>query len=119
MTSSDPLFQPGLRLRVFLGESQVWQGKPLAQALLELAWSQGIAGATVFKGVEGFGPEHYLSTERLPDVAVNLPVIIEMVDQEAAIARTLPYLDEMVPRGMITTSPVSILLNKHPSSQAR
>jgi len=109
MTSSYPRFQPGLRLRIFLGESQVWQGRPLAQALLELAWSQGIAGATVFKGVEGFGPEHYLSTERFPDVAVNLPVIIEMVDQEEAIARILPDLDEMVPRGMITISLVNIL----------
>src|SRR5487761_313543 len=105
MTKSDPLFQPGLRLRIFLGESQLWQGKPLAQAILELAWRQGIAGATVFKGVEGFGPEHYLSTERLPDVAINLPVMVEIVDQEAAIARLLPFLDEMVPQGMMTTSP--------------
>jgi uncharacterized protein len=109
MTSHYPLFQPGLRLRIFLGESQTWHGQPLAQALLELAWNQGIAGATIFKGVEGFGPEHFLSTERLPDVAVNLPVIVEIVDQEAAIARLLPYLDEMVPQGMITTSPVNFL----------
>ena len=109
MTSNSPFFQPGLRLRIFLGESQMWHSKPLAQALLEMAWNQGMAGATLFKGIEGFGPEHYLSTERLPDVAVNLPVIVEIVDQEAAIARLLPYLDEMVPRGMITTSPVQIL----------
>jgi PII-like signaling protein len=109
MTKSYPLFQPGLRLRIFLGEAQVWHGKPLAQALLELAWSQGIAGAIVFRGVEGFGPEHHLSTERLPDVAVNLPVIVEMVDQKAAIEQLLPSLAEMVHRGMITTSPVNIL----------
>lgn len=109
MTSIDSVFQPGLRLRIFLGEAQTWHGKPLAQALLELAWGQGIAGATVFKGIEGFGPEHYLSTERFPDVAINLPVIMEMVDQEEAIARILPSLDEMVPRGMITISQVRIL----------
>ncbi len=109
MANLYPVFQSGLRLRIFLGESQVWQGRPLAQALLELAWSQGIAGATLFKGVEGFGPEHFLSTDRLPDVAINLPVIVEIVDQEEAINRLLPYLDEMVPRGMITTSPVRIL----------
>jgi PII-like signaling protein len=109
MTDTLSLFQPGLRLRIFLGEAQTWHGKPLAQALLELAWHEGIAGATVFKGVEGFGPEQYLSTERLPDAAVNLPVIVEMIDQEAAIARLLPHLDEMVSRGMITTSPVSML----------
>ncbi len=109
MTSAKHEFQPGLRLRIFLGEAQTWHGKPLAQALLELAWNQGIAGATVFKGAEGFGPEHYLSTERLPDVAVNLPVVVEMIDREEAIARMLSSLDQMVPRGMITTSPVRIL----------
>lgn len=109
MTSTPNVFQAALRLRIFLGEAQTWHGKPLAQALLELAWNQGIAGATVFKGVEGFGPEHYLSTERIPDVAINLPVIVEIIDQEEAIARILPYLDEMVPRGMITTSQVRIL----------
>ena len=109
MANTENTFQPGLRLRIFLGEAQGWHGKPLAQALLELAWNRGIAGATVFKGVEGFGPEHYLSTERLPDVAVNLPVVVEMVDREEAIARLMPFLDEMVPRGMITTTPVQIL----------
>lgn len=109
MTERHRVFLPGLRLRIFLGESQQWRGKPLAQALLELAWNRGIAGATIFKGVEGFGPEHYLSTERLPDVAVNLPVVVEMIDQEAAIERLLPLLDEMVKRGMITTTPVRIL----------
>lgn len=109
MTGSHPLFQSGLRLRIFLGEAQMWHGKSLALALLELAWNRGIAGATAMKGIEGFGSEQYLSTERLPDVAVNLPLIVEMVDQEAAIVRLLPWLDEMIPRGMITTSPVSIL----------
>lgn len=109
MTSRQSIFQSGLRLRVFVGETRTWRGKPLAQAILELAWSQGLAGATVFKGVEGFGPEHYLSTERLPDVAINLPVIIEIVDQTATIERFLPLLDELVPQGMITTTPVSIL----------
>jgi PII-like signaling protein len=110
MSNTLPSFQPGLRLRIYLGESQIWQGKPLSHALLELARNQGLAGATIYKGVEGFGPEHFLSTERLPDVAINLPVIVEIVDQEAAITRLLPYLDSMVPRGMITSSPVQILV---------
>lgn len=109
MTRTPIVFQPGLRLRIFVGEARTWQGKPLAQAILELAWGQGLAGATVFKGAEGFGPEHYLSTERLPDVAINLPVIIEIVDQTAAIEQFLPLLDELVSQGMITTTPVSIL----------
>jgi PII-like signaling protein len=109
MVSTQSTFQAGLRLRIFVGEAQTWHGKPLAQALLELAWSQGIAGATVFRGIEGFGPEHHLSTERLPDVAINLPVIVEMIDREEAITQFLPLLDEVVAQGMITTSPVRIL----------
>jgi PII-like signaling protein len=109
MNDKSSVFQSGLCLRLFLGEGQTWQGKPLAQVLLDLAWSQGIAGATVFKGIEGFGPEHYLSTERLPDVAIHLPVIVEIVDEEEAIERFLPLLDDMVAQGTITTSPVQIL----------
>lgn|SRR5690242_15255118 len=109
MIEKQTVFQPGLRLRLFLGEGQTWQGRPLAQAVLELAWSQGIAGAIVFKGIEGFGPDQFLSTERLPDVAIDLPVIVEIVDGEEAIARLLPLLDDMVGQGMITTSPVRIL----------
>lgn len=108
----NPFFQPGLCLRIFLGEAQMWRGKPLAQALLELAWQQGIAGATIIRGIEGFGPEHYLSTDRLPDVATNLPVIVEMIDREEAIAHLLPSLDEMIPRGMIMTTPVRMLVRE-------
>jgi PII-like signaling protein len=103
------VFQPDIRLRIFLGEPQFWPGKPLAQALLERAWSQGIAWATVFKGVKGFGPEHHLSTEHLPDVAINLPAIATVADKETTIARLLLFLDEVVPRGMITTSSVTII----------
>lgn len=108
MTERQNLFVSGLRLSIFLGESQEWEGKPMAQALVELAWSQGIAGATVFKGIEGFGPEHLLSTERFPDVADNLPVIVEFIDEQTSIERILPQLDTMVNRGMITTTPVRI-----------
>lgn len=104
-----PSFQPGQRLRIFLSEAQEWQGKPLYRALLELAWRQGIAGATILRGVEGFGPEHYLTTERFPDIAENLPMIIEIVDLPENIERLLPHLDAMVPRGIITLSPVSIV----------
>ena len=108
-TSEQAHFQQGQRLRIFLGEAREWHGKPLHRALLELAWRQGIAGATVLRGVEGFGPEQYISTERLPELADNLPVIIEIVDSSEQIERFLPLLDEMVPRGMITVSPVTIV----------
>ena len=104
-----PTFQPGKRVRIFLGEAHTWQGKPLHQAILERAWRQGIAGATVLRGIEGFGPEHHLSTERLPEIAENLPVVIEIVERVEQIERFLPLLDEMVSQGMITVSDVRIV----------
>ena len=107
--TSNTFFRPGKRLRIFVGEAQEWQGKPLYSALLELAHQQGASGATVWKGIEGFGPAHHLSTDRLPDIADNLPVIIEIVESEACIERLLPHLDGIVQRGMITVSPVEIV----------
>lgn len=102
-------FQAGKRVRIFLSEAQLWQGKPLHRAIVELAWRQGIAGATILRGVEGFGPEQHLTTERFVDLADNLPVVLEMVDTTEQIERLLPLLDAMVPRGMITVTDVQIV----------
>lgn len=115
MEKQQPLFQSGQRLRIFVGEAQEWQGKPLHRAILELSWRHGMAGATVWRGIEGFGPHHHLSTERFVDFTENLPVIVEIVDQAENIERLLPHLDTMVPRGMITVSPVRIVRRGDPS----
>src|SRR2546421_2768147 len=109
MNRIQPLPRKGKRLRIFLGEAQQWQDKPLSRALVELAQQQGMAGATVFPGIEGFGPEHHLSTERLPDIADNLPMIVEIVESEERIEALLPLLDRLVQRGMITVTPVEIV----------
>lgn len=109
MNTRQPLPRKGKRLRIFIGEAQEWQGKPLYRALVELAQQQGIAGATVFRGIEGFGPEHHLSTDRLPDIADNLPMIVEIVESEERLEALLPLLDRLVQRGMITTAPVEIV----------
>jgi hypothetical protein len=107
--TSITFFRPGKRLRIFVGEAQEWQGKPLSRAILELAQHYDIAVAIVYRGVEGFGPEHHLSTDRLPDIADNLPIIIEMVDSDEHIAHMLPSLDRIVQRGMMTLSSVEIV----------
>ncbi len=99
----------GKRIRIFVGEAEEWQGKPLYRAILELAQREGAAGATVVRGIEGFGPQHHLTTERLPDIADNLPLQIEIVDSPERIERLLPLLDAMVQRGMITVMPVQII----------
>jgi PII-like signaling protein len=99
----------GKRLRIFLGEAQEWQGKPLYRVILETVWQQGAAGATVMRGIEGFGPEHHLSSERLPDISANLPIVIEVVDRDERIDALLPLLDHIVQRGMISVTPVEIV----------
>ncbi|HLJ32667.1 MAG TPA: DUF190 domain-containing protein [Ktedonobacteraceae bacterium] len=99
----------GKRIRIFIGEAEEWQGKPLYRAILELAQRQGVAGATVTRGIEGFGPEHHLSSDRLPDIADNLPLIVEIVESVEKVEELLPLLDRMVQRGMITIAPVEIV----------
>jgi uncharacterized protein len=99
----------GKRIRIFIGEAEEWQGKPLYRAILELVQRQGAAGATVMRGIEGFGPEHHLSTDRLPDIADNLPLIVEVVESAEKVEALLPLLDRMVQRGMITVAPVEIV----------
>lgn len=99
----------GQRVRIFIGEAEEWQGKPLYRAIIELAQQQEVMGVTVLRGIEGFGPEHHLSTDRLPDIADNLPLIVEIVEHAQKIVALLPLLDHLVPRGMITVSPVEIV----------
>lgn len=109
VTSSNSLPRLGKRIRIFIGEAEQWQGKPLYRAILEQAQRQGVAGATVMRGIEGFGPEHHLSSDRLPDIADNLPLIVEIVESAEKVENLLPLLDSMVQRGMITVAPVEIV----------
>jgi PII-like signaling protein len=102
----------GKRISIYLGEVETWQGKPLYRVILELAQQQGIAGATVMRGIEGFGPEHHLSTERLPDISENLPLVMEIVESEAKVDAFLPLLARLVERGMITVTPVAIVYDE-------
>jgi PII-like signaling protein len=99
----------GKRIRIFVGEAEEWRGQPLYRALLELAQREGLAGATVLRGIEGFGPAHHLSTERLPDLAANLPLMIEIVDTVEQVERFLPHLKQIVEHGLITLTPVEII----------
>lgn len=100
---------PGKRLRLFVGEAEMWQGKPLAQVIVEQAREYGIRGASVVRGIEGFGPEHHLSTERFPDIAVNLPLIVDLIDTPKHIEAILPLLDRLLQRGMISAVPIEII----------
>lgn len=99
----------GLRLRIFIHESMRHEHQPLYAALVERARREGLAGATVFRGIEGYGQHRHLHTNRLLDVSDDLPMIVEIVDTTEAIRRFLPLLDALIPHGIATLSPVQIL----------
>jgi len=99
----------GKLLRIFIGESDHWHGKPLYDAIVERVRSEGLAGATVFRGIEGFGADSRMHTSRILRLSEDLPVLIEIVDTEDRIDRVLPMLDEMVGEGMITVERVHII----------
>jgi hypothetical protein len=90
-------------VRIFLGESDKWHHTPLARAILERLRAGGFAGATVVHGVAGFGPNSVIHTASLIELSADLPVVIEVVDDQAHVDRLLPILDEMITGGALVT----------------
>ncbi len=99
----------GLLLRIYLGESDHWHGKPLYQAIVERMREQGLAGSTVLRGIEGFGAKQHLHTSRILRLSEDLPILIEAVDAEDKIRAILPEIDEMLGDGLITLERVEVL----------
>lgn len=99
----------GTLLRIFIGESDTWHGKPLYQAIVERVREEGLAGATVLRGIEGFGAHSRIHTTRILRLSEDLPVVIEIVDTPDRIERVRPLLDEMVKEGMVTLERVEII----------
>jgi uncharacterized protein len=99
----------GLLVRIYIGESDQWEGRPLYRAIVGLLRDRGIAGATVLRGIEGFGANAHLHTSRILRLSEDLPVLIEVVDQEDRIRAILPELDGMVSDGLITLEKVEVL----------
>jgi len=99
----------GLRLRVFVQEALRCGHKPVYVTIVERARREGLAGAVVFRAIEGFGLHHHLHTIRMVDLSTDLPMIVEIVDRVEAIQRFLPLVRELVPHGAATLSPVRIL----------
>ena len=90
-------------VRIFLGESDRWRRTPLSRAILERLRADGFAGATVTHGVAGFGANSIIHTANLIELSSDLPVIIEVVDDQAHVDRLLPILDEMISGGALVT----------------
>jgi uncharacterized protein len=97
-------------MRIFIGESDKYQGKPLYEALLERFRRKGLAGATVLRGVAGFGASSKMHTDKVLRLSVDLPLIIEVVETDEVIQGILPDLSEMIGGGLITLEKANVIL---------
>ncbi|MDE2480698.1 MAG: DUF190 domain-containing protein [bacterium] len=99
----------GKLLRIFVGESDRIENQPLYTAIVERARAAGLSGATVFKGIEGFGGHSVVHAARVFDLSTDLPVLIEIVDTEEKIRAFIPSLDAIVTEGLITLETVEVI----------
>jgi PII-like signaling protein len=104
---------PGKQLRIFIGESDRWQHRALADSILEMLREEGLAGATVLRGVAGFGAHSRIHTAHVLRLSEDLPVVIEVIDRPDRIDKVMPRLDEMVQEGLVVVSDVDIVLYRH------
>lgn len=102
--------EEGKLLRIFIGEQDRWNGKALYEEIVVLARKNNMAGATAIKGFMGFGCKSHMHTAKLLRLSEDLPVIIEIVDSEEKINAFLPFLDDMVPEGLITLEKATIVM---------
>jgi PII-like signaling protein len=108
--------QDAVLLRIFLGESDKWHGKPLYEAIVLKAREMHLAGATVLRGPMGFGQSSRLHTAKILRLSEDLPLLIEIVDAEDKINAFLPELDAMMGSGLVTLEKVKVLkYGKSPS----
>ena len=98
-----------MMVRVFLGEDDRWQGQFLHVALVERLRKEGIAGATVFRGVCGYGARSIVHSTHLLNLSEDLPLVVEVVDTPEHIDRMLPIIDAMVTEGLVTVEKVRVI----------
>ncbi len=102
--------QNGKLLRIFIGEQDKWEGRPLYEAIVLLARRENMAGATAIKGFLGFGCKSHLHTTKLLRLSEDLPIVIEIVDSNEKIQKFLPQLDTMVKEGLMTLEEASVVM---------
>ncbi len=100
-------------LRIHFGEKDQWQGKPLYEAIVERCRQLDIAGATVLRGIEGYGASTMIRRAHLFQFSSDAPILVQIIDTEENLKRLLPALDEMVSEGMIAISDVEVIKYVH------
>jgi uncharacterized protein len=99
-------------MRIHIGESDKWHGKALHQAIVEMLRKDGFAGATVLRGVAGFGGSSILHTDRLLQMSQDLPIIVEVIESNEEIEKILPRIEEMLGGGIVTLEKVRVLMHR-------
>ncbi len=104
------IFENGVKLRIYIGESDTWKGENLYAAIVLKARELKLAGATVFRGVMGFGANSHIHTTKVLRLSEDLPVLIELVDTEENIQKIMPFVEETVSQGMVTQEKINVKL---------
>jgi hypothetical protein len=102
--------EEGQLLRIFIGESDQFEGRPLFEWLVNKARESGLAGATVIRGLEGFGAHSKVHTAKILRLSSDLPVVVEIVDTRERVEEFLPLVDGAIKEGMATLEDVTIRL---------
>jgi PII-like signaling protein len=100
---------PAVRLTVFVGESDRWHHRPLYTEIVHRAHAAGLAGASVLRGIEGYGASSRIHTARLLSLSEELPIVVIIVDIEERVRAFLPQLDELVHEGLVMIDPVEVI----------
>lgn len=101
------------RVRIYIGENDKFEGRPLYEAVAEEALRRGLAGATVVRGTLGFGAHSLIHTSKALRLSEHLPVVVEIVDHAEKVAAFLPILDSMIGEGLVTQEKVKVILYRH------
>jgi PII-like signaling protein len=96
-------------LRIFIGEADKFEGKPLFEAIINLARKQNMQGATILRGLMGFGADSRMHSANILRLSEDLPVVIEIVDSAEKIEGFLPLLDNMIKEGLVTLEKVDVV----------
>jgi PII-like signaling protein len=100
-------------LRIFIGEADKLEGKPLFEAIVQLARQRGLAGATVLRGLLGFGAHSRMHSAKILRLSEDLPMVVEIVDTPEKIEAFLPELDHMMEEGLVTLEKANVIVYRH------
>ena len=100
-------------LRIFIGESDRHEGRPLHEVIVERARKEGMAGATVLRGLMGFGADSRLHTAKILRLSEDLPIVVEIVDKPERIATFIEMIDPMIEEGLVTLEKATVIAYRH------